>query len=80
MSDRPAENVNAATPARAQTKQFLLHLETHLIAKYGETGAVIRAHMIFDACGPGRNVDPQILFKEDSEGDTWAEALRHLKF
>jgi len=66
--------------ARQQIQHALGHLEDHLIVKFGDKGAVIRAQMLLDACGPGRNIDPKSLFKEDSDGDDWSDAIANLSF
>lgn len=66
--------------SREQMYQIFLRLEKHFIAKFGEEEAVVRAQMLFDACGPGRNIDPKLLFKEDSDGDDWSEAINNLSF
>ena len=58
--------------------QFFARLEDHFINKYGERLAVVKAQMLFDACGPARDIDPQTLFKEDSEGDLWTDSLTSL--
>ena len=65
--------------ALQQMQAFFSRLQDHLIAMYGSKGAAIRAHMIFDACGQ-RNIDPQSLFKDDSEGDSWADTIANLSF
>ena len=65
--------------ALQQMQAFFSRLQDHLTAVYGAHGAVVRAHMIFDACA-ARNLDPQILFKEDTEGDSWADTIANLSF
>ncbi len=69
-----------ANKPRQQTQAFLCRLEDHLIAQYGEEGALMRAQMLFDACGPGRNIDPKVLFQENSEGDDWSEVIANTRF
>lgn len=70
-----AENGNAVQEMRA----LFSRLELHFLAIYGESGAVIRAHMLFQAYGPVRNVDPKVLFSEDADGDAWSGAIDSLK-
>jgi hypothetical protein len=55
--------------------QFFARLEQHFITKYGNRVATVKAHILFDVFGPGRNIDPLTLFPDDSEGDSWAEAV-----
>lgn len=70
----------ADVEARQQTRQFMSLLEDYMIEKYGDQVAVIKAQMLFDACGPRRDFDPASLFEVDSEGDAWAEATANLSF
>ena len=63
--------------ALQQMQAFFSRLQDHLVAMYGSKGAAVRAHMLFDACA-ARNIDPQILFKDDSEGDSWADTIANL--
>ena len=66
--------------SREQMYQLFLRLGNHLSAKFGEEQATIRAHMLLDAYGPARNIDPKVLFKQDSDGDEWADAINNLSF
>lgn len=66
--------------SREQMYQLFLRLEKHFIAKFGEEEAVIRVQMLWDACGPGRNIDPKVLFQQDSDGDDWSAAINNLSF
>lgn len=71
----PALHGQAAT----EVSEYFSRLQFHLLAKYGEQGAVTRAHMLFEAFGPVRDVDPKELFSEDADGDSWTSALGTLK-
>ena len=64
---------------KVDAHEYFARLEGYFIAKFGDRLATVKAHMVFDACGPGRDIDPQILFTDDSDGDSWAEAISSLK-
>lgn len=55
--------------------EYFARLGDYFIAKFGNQLATVKAQMLLDACGPGRDIDPQSLFLDDSDGDSWAEAI-----
>lgn len=71
---RPARVVEMAVDAH----EYFARLGDYFVAKFGDPLATVKAQMVFDACGPGRDIDPQSLFQDDSDGDSWAEAISSL--
>lgn len=75
----PAKLLASDGLAATEVSEFFSRLQFHFLAKYGEQGAALRAHMLFEIYGPVRNVDPKVLFREDADGDAWSGAINSLK-
>lgn len=68
-----------AVHASIDAHEYFARLGDYFVVKFGDRLATVKAQMVFDACGPGRDIDPQSLFLDDSDGDSWAEAIESMK-